>query len=123
MWHAVTTSDCPVCQIIDAVEVADISSVNAMVAQIADKSIDVVINNAGYFPDIHETITEPANPLNFEEQLKQINICAVIPQMCIDICAVTPQIRTYICAVIPQNMYRHLCSNMLSASVFYTSLH
>jgi len=66
-------------QIIDAVEVADITSVNAMVAQIADKSIDIVINNAGYFPDIHETITEPANPLNFEEQLKQINVCAMGP--------------------------------------------
>jgi len=66
-------------QIIEGVEVADIESVNAMAAAIDNKSVDVVINNAGYFPDVHETITEPANPLNFEEELKQINICAVGP--------------------------------------------
>jgi NAD(P)-dependent dehydrogenase (short-subunit alcohol dehydrogenase family) len=66
-------------QIIDGVEVADNASVSAMVAQIEDASINVVINNAGYFPNIHETITEPENPLNFDEQLKQIDICALGP--------------------------------------------
>lgn len=40
-------------------------------------AIDVVINNAGYFPDIFESITE--DNLNFEEELKQINICALGP--------------------------------------------
>eukprot|EP00548_Thalassiothrix_antarctica_P002887 CAMPEP_0194139282 /NCGR_PEP_ID=MMETSP0152-20130528/8958_1 /TAXON_ID=1049557 /ORGANISM="Thalassiothrix antarctica, Strain L6-D1" /LENGTH=288 /DNA_ID=CAMNT_0038837065 /DNA_START=182 /DNA_END=1048 /DNA_ORIENTATION=- len=39
--------------------------------------IDVVINNAGYFYEPCEKILEDS--LNFEEQLKQINICALGP--------------------------------------------
>jgi len=39
--------------------------------------IDVVINNAGYFYEPCEKILEDS--LNFDEQLKQINICALGP--------------------------------------------
>jgi NAD(P)-dependent dehydrogenase (short-subunit alcohol dehydrogenase family) len=39
--------------------------------------IDMVINNAGYFYEPKETILD--NSLNFDEQLKQINICALGP--------------------------------------------
>lgn len=40
-------------------------------------ALDVVINNAGYFYDPCEKILD--NSLNFDEQLKQINICALGP--------------------------------------------
>ena len=62
---------------IENVEVCDTASVAALVDAISEP-LDVVINNAGYFPNIHETITDPANPLNFEEELKQIDVCAVL---------------------------------------------
>eukprot|EP00658_Telonema_sp_P-2_P010064 TRINITY_DN1377_c0_g1_i1.p1 TRINITY_DN1377_c0_g1~~TRINITY_DN1377_c0_g1_i1.p1 ORF type:complete len:280 (-),score=81.49 TRINITY_DN1377_c0_g1_i1:144-983(-) len=65
-------------QVIDNVEVCDGASVATM-ADALEVPVDVVINNAGYFPDLHETITDPANPLNFEEELKQIDVCAVGP--------------------------------------------
>ena len=39
--------------------------------------VDVLINNAGYFYGPCEKVTE--NSLNFEEELKQIDICAVGP--------------------------------------------
>jgi len=65
-------------QVIEKVEMQDIASIQTMVETL-DAPIDCVINNAGYFPDIHETITDPENPLNFEEELKQIDICAVGP--------------------------------------------
>ena len=39
--------------------------------------IDVVINNAGYFYEPVEKILDDS--LNFEEELKQINICALGP--------------------------------------------
>lgn len=40
-------------------------------------ALDVVINNAGYFYEPQELVKE--DTLNFEEQLKQINICALGP--------------------------------------------
>jgi NAD(P)-dependent dehydrogenase (short-subunit alcohol dehydrogenase family) len=40
-------------------------------------ALDVVINNAGYFYGPQELVTQ--NSLNFDEQLKQINICALGP--------------------------------------------
>lgn len=39
--------------------------------------LDFVINNAGYFYEPNETILDAS--LNFDEQLKQINICALGP--------------------------------------------
>lgn len=40
-------------------------------------ALDVIINNAGYFYEPCEKVSD--NSLNFEEQLKQINICALGP--------------------------------------------
>jgi len=66
-----------VAQNITGVDVCDTATVESMVAKI-DAPLDIVINNAGYFWPFegHETL---ADGLNFEEQLKQINICAVGP--------------------------------------------
>ena len=61
-------------QIICGVDVTDSAQVAAMVAQL-EQPVDIVINNAGYFPDIAETV----GSLNFEEQLRQIDICALGP--------------------------------------------
>ena len=63
-------------QIIENVEVTDESSLAAAAASISEP-LDIVVINAGYFPDIHETMTDPENPLNFAEELKQIDICAL----------------------------------------------
>lgn len=41
------------------------------------KLLDVIINNAGYFYDPKEMVTDDS--LNFEEQIKQINICGIGP--------------------------------------------
>lgn len=65
-------------QIIEGVDVQHLETVQKMVEEITDP-IHIVINNAGYFPDLHETITDEDNPLNFEEALKQIDICALGP--------------------------------------------
>lgn len=40
-------------------------------------ALDVVINNAGYFYEPQELVKEDS--LNFEEQMKQINVCALGP--------------------------------------------
>merc|ERR1740121_89687 len=61
-------------QIIEGVDVMDSASCKAMSDKI-EKPIDIVINNAGYFMEASETI----ETMNFEEQLKQINICGVGP--------------------------------------------
>jgi len=50
-------------------------------------AIDMVINNAGYFYEPQETIVD--NSLNFEEQLKQINICALGPLRVNSACVTT----------------------------------
>jgi NAD(P)-dependent dehydrogenase (short-subunit alcohol dehydrogenase family) len=65
-------------QILKGVEVQDIASVTKMCEEITEP-IDIVINNAGYFPDVHETMTDPENPMNFAEGMKQIDICAMGP--------------------------------------------
>jgi len=61
------------------VDVCDTEAVQAAGKKInADGgNIAIVINNAGYFYGPRETIL--GNSLNFEEQLKQINICALGP--------------------------------------------
>jgi NAD(P)-dependent dehydrogenase (short-subunit alcohol dehydrogenase family) len=38
---------------------------------------DIVINNAGYFYEPYENVTD--NAMNFDEQLNQIDICALGP--------------------------------------------
>lgn len=61
------------------VDVTDTEEVNKAAKRVESDggAIDVVINNAGYFYEPPETIID--NSLNFEEQLKQINICALGP--------------------------------------------
>jgi NAD(P)-dependent dehydrogenase (short-subunit alcohol dehydrogenase family) len=61
------------------VDVTDTESVNKALKRIKGDggALDMLINNAGYFYDPQELITE--DTLNFEEQLKQINICALGP--------------------------------------------
>jgi NAD(P)-dependent dehydrogenase (short-subunit alcohol dehydrogenase family) len=61
------------------VDVTDTEAVKACTKKIKSDGgdVDVVINNAGYFYEPFESILEDS--LNFEEQLKQINICALGP--------------------------------------------
>ena len=63
----------------DGVDVTDTEAVNKAMKRIKGDggALDMVINNAGYFYEPKETILEDS--LNFEEQLKQIDICALGP--------------------------------------------
>eukprot|EP00316_Scyphosphaera_apsteinii_P005928 CAMPEP_0119315190 /NCGR_PEP_ID=MMETSP1333-20130426/34777_1 /TAXON_ID=418940 /ORGANISM="Scyphosphaera apsteinii, Strain RCC1455" /LENGTH=278 /DNA_ID=CAMNT_0007320463 /DNA_START=157 /DNA_END=993 /DNA_ORIENTATION=+ len=60
--------------IITSIDVTDAGAVEAAVASLTT-TFDVVINNAGYFTEAKESISS----LNFAEQLKQIDICALGP--------------------------------------------
>jgi len=63
-------------QVISGVDVTDEEAVSGkMIAEVGDAPFDYVINNAGYFWEPHETLEN----MNFEEQIKQIDICAVGP--------------------------------------------
>ena len=64
------------CQVITGVDVTDAEAVNGKMLDEINEPIDYVINNAGYFPDITDSI---ADGMVYEEQLKQINICALGP--------------------------------------------
>ena len=61
-------------QIILNVDVTDTKSCQDMAAQVSEP-LDIVINNAGYFYEPVEKI----DSMNFEEQMKMIDICAVGP--------------------------------------------
>jgi NAD(P)-dependent dehydrogenase (short-subunit alcohol dehydrogenase family) len=64
-------------EILDGVEVTSYEACEAMALALEGKpKLDCVINNAGYFPDVSDDFT---NGLNFEENLKQYDICAVGP--------------------------------------------
>ena len=62
-------------QVITGVDVTDDSAVSGKMVSEVSEPLDYVINNAGYFWEEHETLAN----MNFDEQLKQINICAVGP--------------------------------------------
>merc|ERR1719460_2434057 len=64
------------CQVITGVDVTDAAAVNGKMIDEINGPFDYVINNAGYFPDITDSI---ADGMSYEEQLKQINICALGP--------------------------------------------
>jgi NAD(P)-dependent dehydrogenase (short-subunit alcohol dehydrogenase family) len=74
-------ADVPGTTCISGVELTD----NSCGTKVADavnnmgKKIDVLINNAGYFYEPVESITDPTSPLNFDEEMKMIDICAVAP--------------------------------------------
>eukprot|EP00529_Nitzschia_sp_RCC80_P026048 CAMPEP_0113458668 /NCGR_PEP_ID=MMETSP0014_2-20120614/10042_1 /TAXON_ID=2857 /ORGANISM="Nitzschia sp." /LENGTH=344 /DNA_ID=CAMNT_0000350201 /DNA_START=131 /DNA_END=1165 /DNA_ORIENTATION=+ /assembly_acc=CAM_ASM_000159 len=64
------------------VDVTDTDAVNSALKRIKSDggALDYVINNAGYFYEHCEKITgEGDDALNFDEQLKQIDICALGP--------------------------------------------
>ena len=64
------------CQVITGVDVTDTASVMGKMVNEVTAPLDYVINNAGYFPDITDSV---ADGMNYEEQLKQINVCALGP--------------------------------------------
>ena len=58
-------------EVVTGVDVTDTAAVSAMAkALAAKKPFDIVINNAGYFWEEHETLEN----MNFDEQLKQIDL-------------------------------------------------
>jgi len=63
----------------DGVDVTDDEAIRKVSKRVKGDggALDVVINNAGYFYEPCELVKEDS--LNFEEQLKQINICALGP--------------------------------------------
>lgn len=65
----------PAVQVIDGVDVTDTTAVFHFMAPAITEPLDYVINNAGYFWEEAETLEN----MNFDEQLKQIDICGVGP--------------------------------------------
>lgn len=63
----------------DGVDVTDDEAVTKVAKRVKGDggALDVVINNAGYFYGPQELVKEDS--LNFEEELKQINVCALGP--------------------------------------------
>ena len=61
-------------QVITGCDGTDTESVKAAVAKVTDP-VDILINNAGYFYEPLETL----DSMNFDEELKMIDICAVGP--------------------------------------------
>jgi len=64
------------CQVITGVDVTDDAAIKGKMIDELDAPVDYVINNAGYFPDISDSV---ADGMNFPEELKQINVCALGP--------------------------------------------
>lgn len=64
-----------VTKVIDGINVQDNFCGSILANQLAGQKIDILINNAGYFYEPVETLSS----LNFEEELKMIDICAVGP--------------------------------------------
>mmetsp|Transcript_37436 Transcript_37436/g.76318 ORF Transcript_37436/g.76318 Transcript_37436/m.76318 type:complete len:333 (-) Transcript_37436:139-1137(-) len=63
----------------DGVDLTDTDAVNAAMKRIKSDggALDVVINNAGYFYGPRESVSDDS--LNFDEQIKQIDVCALGP--------------------------------------------
>jgi len=65
-----------VAQIVEGIDVMNTACMQKMVDEIISTgALDVVVNNAGYFYEPEEKI----DSLNFEEELKMIDICALGP--------------------------------------------
>lgn len=64
-----------VARVIDGIEVTDNKCGDKLAAALKGTPIDILINNAGYFYGPVEKI----DSLNFEEEMKMIDICAVGP--------------------------------------------
>lgn len=61
--------------VISGIEMQSDEAMDKLIAGLSDAPFDVVINNAGYFWEPVETLDN----LNFEEELKMIDICALGP--------------------------------------------
>jgi NAD(P)-dependent dehydrogenase (short-subunit alcohol dehydrogenase family) len=78
--HVIVTSRSPakiegVAQVIDGIDVVANDCGQKIANALKSKPVDILINNAGYFYEPVEKI----DSLNFEEQLKMIDICALGP--------------------------------------------
>lgn len=62
-------------KIVEGIDVANTSSVQKLLDHVGDGQLDIVLNNAGYFTKEMETM----DAMDFEEELKQIDICAIGP--------------------------------------------
>lgn len=62
-------------KIIAGIDVTSDSAMKTLVGALGDVKLDVVVNNAGYFMVLPETV----DSLNFKEQMKMIDICALGP--------------------------------------------
>ena len=61
--------------VIDGIDVTDDSLGEKLVAGLKGTKVDVLVNNAGYFYGPVEKLTS----LNFKEEMKMIDICALGP--------------------------------------------
>jgi NAD(P)-dependent dehydrogenase (short-subunit alcohol dehydrogenase family) len=61
--------------VIEGIELQDNQAGSKIVDALKGRKVDILINSAGYFYEPVETIES----MNFEEQLKQIDICGVAP--------------------------------------------
>lgn len=64
-------------EVIDGIDVTDNKCGDLLAKKLGSKTIDVLVNNAGYFYGPVEKIEDKS--LNFEEEIKMIDICAVGP--------------------------------------------
>ena len=64
-------------EVIDCIDVTDNKCGDLLAKKLGSKTIDVLVNNAGYFYGPVEKIEDKS--LNFEEEIKMIDICAVGP--------------------------------------------
>jgi NAD(P)-dependent dehydrogenase (short-subunit alcohol dehydrogenase family) len=63
-------------KVITGVDVTDVNAISkTMIPALEGKAVDILINNAGYFWEQHETLAN----INMEEDAKQIAICALGP--------------------------------------------
>ena len=62
-------------QVITGCEMTSDAAIDAMVAQLDARSLDIVVNNAGYFRTERESVLD--GTMDFADELKTIDICAV----------------------------------------------
>lgn len=62
--------------VIEKVDMQNTANIDGFVSKL-QTPVDIVINNAGYFYEANESVVDKT--LNFEEQLKMIDICALGP--------------------------------------------
>jgi short-subunit dehydrogenase len=67
--------DIPGVRVIDGIDVTDNSCGSKLASALGDTKIDILINNAGYFYGPVEKL----GCLNYEEEIKMIDICALGP--------------------------------------------